>query len=220
MFVHTTRRPFYFWWAPQLHDIHKAALVSLLTVLQDPQKRRRIYFLCFSNIFSWCILVFPLLCSVSRLIKHLHLQLFQSLNPLMGPKETEAQYLAERQTPCCTCSHSSRSVFSSGCSLPQGQWEEMEGWTEDLRGGLGQCSPSYVPTLQVEWTKCLLTGTNTQLFGALPLGQASLQRHVQHLVQHLQSPLFLKTMKRKQKSKQDGICQERYYCNHHHISTF
>lgn len=47
----------------------------------------------------------------------------------------------------------------------------MDGWTEDLRGGLGHHSPPSVPTLRVEWTKCLLTGTNTQLFGDLPLGQ-------------------------------------------------
>lgn len=48
----------------------------------------------------------------------------------------------------------------------------MDGWTEDLRGGLGHCSPPCVPALRVEWTKCLLTGTNTQLFGDLPVGQA------------------------------------------------
>lgn len=48
----------------------------------------------------------------------------------------------------------------------------MDGWTEDLRGGLGHRSSPCVPALWVEWTKCLLTGTNTQLFDDLPLGQA------------------------------------------------
>lgn len=49
----------------------------------------------------------------------------------------------------------------------------MDGWTEDLRGGLGHHSSPSVPALPIKWTKCLLIGTNTQLFDDVPLGQSN-----------------------------------------------
>lgn len=154
----------------------------------------------FLLLFQYLLLVFLMHFSlaltppcISRLIKHLHLQLFQSFSPLLSPKEGGAQHLAVGQTPCCTCACSGRSVFSLSRLLPWGQWEGIDGWTEDLRGGLGHRSPPCVPALWVEWTKCLLTGTNTQLFGDLPLGQPT-QTHSTSCPT-LPSPLFLETIK-------------------------
>ncbi|MEQ2302120.1 hypothetical protein AMECASPLE_003299 [Ameca splendens] len=40
----------------------------------------------------------------------------------------------------------------------------VEGWTEDLRGRIGHHPPPFLPVSRVECTKCLLLGSNRQLF--------------------------------------------------------
>lgn len=153
-------------------------------------------------------------CCISRLIKHLHLQVFHSLSPLISPKETQAQHLAVGQTPCCTCACSGRSVFSRGRLLPRGQWEGVDGWTEDLRGGLGHRSPPCVPALWVEWTKCLLTGTNTQLFGWAAFGPSP-HRHIEHLVQHCH--LLFSSRLEKDERRKERVRVEEHGWNDGHI---
>lgn len=75
----------------------------------------------------------------------------RAAQPSQKPK---GQHLAAGQTPCCTCGCSGRSVFSWGRLLPWGQWAGMDGWTVDLRGGLGnsthpvcQCCGSSGPNV-------------------------------------------------------------------------
>lgn len=177
-------------------------VASLLLFISALQKSSSQFLLSCFNIFSF---LYVHLCCIGSLIKHLHLRISQSIqkwareqhNPLISQKETEAQHLAVGQTPCCTCVYSGRSVFSRGRLLPRGQWEGMEGWTVDLRGRLGHHPRPSVPALQVEWSKCLLTGSNTQLFCDLPLGQPHTnihtiveEEHTEHLAQHAHLLIF------------------------------